>query len=70
MTIPADIDEAYELFNQKAAALEEALSATETEQASGRTGHKAYLHARQLSDELKEFARLLAERLDEAIRTI
>jgi hypothetical protein len=68
--IPDNIDDAYDLFNQKAAALEEALSATEAEQASGRTGHQAYLHARQLGDDLKEFARLLTERIDKALKTL
>lgn len=70
MTIPQDLDEAFALLNQKAAELDAALDATEAEQASGRTGHQAYLHARRLADELNEFGRVLTARIEEARRTL
>lgn len=70
MTVPDDIDEAYEMFDDKVAALNAAIRATEVEQSEGRTGHRAYLHAQQLEDELKEFSRKLSARIDEALRTL
>lgn len=70
MTIPQNLDEAFALLNQKAAELDAALDATEAEQAAGRTGHQAYLRARQLADELNEFGRVLTARIEEARRTL
>ncbi|RYY23282.1 MAG: hypothetical protein EOP62_20710 [Sphingomonadales bacterium] len=70
MTIPADLDEAFALLNQKAAELDAALDATEVEQAAGRTGHQAYLRAQRLADELKEFGRVLTARIEEERRTL
>lgn len=70
MTIPDDLDDAFALFSQKAAALDAALNATEAEQARGRTGHQLFLQAQHLADDLKEFGRILAGRIEEARRTL
>lgn len=70
MMIPDDPDDAYELLNQKAAALDTALDAVEAEQAKGRSGYAAVQRAQQIAEVLKEFGRVVAERIAEARRTL
>lgn len=70
MTMPEDVDDAYALFQRKAAALDAALGETENEQADGRSGYAAYKRAEALAAELHEFSRVLAERIEEVRRTL
>ena len=70
MTIPDDLDEAFALLQQKAHVLDAALDATEAEQAQGRSGHAAYLKARQIAEEFKELSRVVVTRIEEARRTL
>lgn len=66
MTIPDDLDDAFELLQQKAQVLDAALDATEAEQAQGRSGHASYIKARQIAEELKELSRIVVNRIEEA----
>lgn len=70
MMIPDDLDDAYALLQQKAQILDAALDATEAEQAQGRSGHAAYVHARQIAEELKELSRVVVNRIEEARRAL
>lgn len=70
MTIPDDLDDAFALLQQKAQVLDAALDATEAEQAQGRSGHAAYLKARQIAEEFKELSRVVVTRIEEARRTL
>lgn len=70
MTLPDDIDDAYELLQRKAVALDAALDAIEAEQAKGRSGYASCLRAQKLLDEFKEFSRVLSARIEEARNTL
>ena len=66
MDMPENIDDAFAKFQQLAAKLDEALKATEDEQAPGRSGYSLYLQAQKLSEEVNQFGQELTRRIDQA----
>lgn len=66
MEIPDDIDEAFAKFQQMAAKLDDALKATEDEQAAGRSGYNLYLKAQKFSEEVNQFGQELTRKIDQA----
>lgn len=66
MNMPDDIDDAFAKFQEIAARLDDALKATEDEQAAGRSGYQLFLQAQKLSEEVNQFGQELARRIDQA----
>ena len=68
--MPDNIDDAFAKFQQLASKLDEALKATEDEQAAGRSGYDLYLQAQKLSEEVNQFGQELTRRIDDARNTL
>ena len=66
MDMPDNIDDAFVRFEELAAKLDDALKATEDEQAAGRSGYHLYLQAQKLAEEVNLFGQELTRRINEA----
>lgn len=66
MDMPDNIDDAFARFEELAAKLDDALKATEDEQAAGRSGYNLYLQAQKLAEEVNQFGQELTRRINEA----
>ena len=66
MDMPENIDDAFAKFEQLAAKLDQALKATEDDQAAGRSGYNLYLQAQKLAEDVNQFGQELTRRIDQA----
>lgn len=65
--MPEDLDDAFELFDEKSAALAATVTAVEDDQKRGRSGITAYAKAAMLQRAMQDFASRLQARIDQEL---